>query len=543
MYDFCCRAAISGNGRFVAFNSRAVDLVPGDRNHTTDVFVKDLRSGAIERVSVGTAGRESTGVCIGTRQDDITKPPEEVGVMSGSGEPSISRDGRFVAFSSCATNLVPGDTNKAADVFVYDRLKDSMNRASVSSSGEQTPPDVFSAANPRVSLNRLPNISANGRYVAFVSRAGSLVADDRNDADDVFVHDLRRHRTERVSLSSEGREGTRDGVNTDNLPALSDDGRFVAFSSVLRDLVPGDTNGAGDVFVRDRKRDRTERVSVASDGTQGDVTGYGQVPAVFGDVSISRDGGLVSFGYLGGNLVPEDRNGTYDVFVHDRGSARTSRVSVDSEGSEFTSEFRDNMWSVPASMSADGRYTTFVTWRFVDNLTFDDISCSPFGCGRDVYEHFIHDSRTGETSLLNDHRRRSRALVGDTVDGRRIVFMSDGRRFVPGDTNGIADAFLHDRGGEVGAAPVHRAALSEPGGGNGVGTLLGARLVMRDGRRDLFGVIEVAKLGLPRSPIAYEMAFAVGDRRYEVRVGPSRQLAPALYDCSARTPIPCTKLG
>ena len=170
---------------------------------------------------------------------------------------SISADGRYVAFTSNASNLVPGDTNGFGDIFVYDRQTDTIERVSVASDGTQ--------GNDR---SVAPSISADGRYVAFVSYASNLVPGDTNGASDIFVYDRQTDTIERVSLAADGTEGDR----ASDSPSISADGRYVAFVSYASNLVSGDTNGETDVFVYDRQTDTIERVSVASDGTQ--ANGY-----------------------------------------------------------------------------------------------------------------------------------------------------------------------------------------------------------------------------------------------------------------------------
>ncbi len=159
----------------------------------------------------------------------------------GSLEPSISADGRFVAFQSVARDLVSGDTNNTTDVFVYDRQTGAVTRVSVSSGGTQGNDASYSAA-----------ISADGRYVAFRSAATTLEPGDTNNTDDIFVHDRQTGQTTRVSLDS-----AVNRVMAGDTPSISGDGRFVAFQSTATNLVTGDTNGVGDIFVRDRQTETT----------------------------------------------------------------------------------------------------------------------------------------------------------------------------------------------------------------------------------------------------------------------------------------------
>jgi Tol biopolymer transport system component len=263
--------SISGDGRFVAFESRASNLVPGDTNDTTDVFVHDRLTGQTMRVSVASDGREGN---------------------SYSWLARISADGRFVVFTSDASNLVPGDTNGTWDVFVHDRQTGQTTMVSVAPDG--TPGNGRSIG---------VSISGDGRFVAFMSEASNLVAGDTNGTWDVFVRDRLTGQTTRVSVASDGTQGNASSSGG----ALSGDGRFVVFSSIASNLTPGDTNGAMDVFVHDRQTGQTTMVTVASDGAQGNADSSG--------AAISADGRFVVFTSRASNLVPGDTNGTWDIFV------------------------------------------------------------------------------------------------------------------------------------------------------------------------------------------------------------------------------------
>jgi Tol biopolymer transport system component len=278
--------AISANGRYVAFASRADDLVPGDTS-TLDVFVRDLKRHTTRKVSVSSHGHPGGGT---------------------SSNPAISADGRYVAFASQA-RLVSGDRNgKTLDVYVRDRKLHTTRRVSVSSTGHGGGGDF-------------PAISANGRYVAFISEA-HLVSGDAGRHRDVYVRDRKRHTTRLISVSSTGHSGNDDSGTA----AVSADGRYVAFGSFATNLVPGDTNGVVDVFVRDRKLHVTSRVSVSSTGIQGDFHS--------GEPAISRDGRYVAFDSLATSLVPGDTNDRTDVFVRDRTLNATRRVSVNTAGDQ-----------------------------------------------------------------------------------------------------------------------------------------------------------------------------------------------------------------
>ncbi|MBC7287696.1 MAG: PD40 domain-containing protein [Armatimonadetes bacterium] len=207
---------ISADGRYVAFESFASNLVPNDHNRSCDIFVHDCATGVTERVSVPSGGGEAN---------------------DSSFAPSISADGRYVAFESRASNLVPNDTNDRSDIFVYDRHTGLIKRVSVSSTGEQANNGSTDA-----------HISADGRYVVFVSYASNLVPGDTNHLSDVFVHDMATGETVRVSVSSSGEQANGDSYH----PFISADGRFIVFACAASNLVPGDTNDAVDIFIHDR---------------------------------------------------------------------------------------------------------------------------------------------------------------------------------------------------------------------------------------------------------------------------------------------------
>jgi subtilisin family serine protease/Tol biopolymer transport system component len=273
--------AISADGRYVAFPSYASNLVPGDTNNAEDVFVHDRVTGSTERVSIATDGSQT-------------------GQFTSSSYPSLSADGRYVAFASGGSNLVPGDGNNTTDIFVRDRVADTTERVSIGAGGAEA--NSFSSETA---------ISADGRYVAFGSFASNLVAGDRNNASDIFVHDRAANTTERVSVASDETEG--NGFTSG--PALSPDGRYAGFASGSTNLAGEDTNEGWDIFLRDRRRGTTERTSVASDGREAND---GSLTAT----TIGGDGRYVAFASSASNLVPGDTNGESDVFVRDRWGRR-----------------------------------------------------------------------------------------------------------------------------------------------------------------------------------------------------------------------------
>lgn len=314
--------AISADGRYVAFCSRATNLVAVDTNGTWDVFVRDRALGTTERVSVDSSGMEGNGA-------------------SSTSTLGISADGRVVAFGSVASNLVANDTNGTYDVFVHDLSSGLTERVSVDSSGVQ--------ANDYATR---PSISADGMVVAFDSPASNLIANDTNGWPDVFVHDRSTGVTERVSVDSSGAESNLDSEQA----TISADGQFVAFESEAWNLVSNDTNNATDVFIHDRSSGITERVSVDSAGAQGNSASYAPL--------ISANGSSVAFQSFSTNLVSNDINGWNDGFVRNRSSGITEIVTVDSSG------IQGNDGSAPQAISADGRFVVFGS--FASNLVVGD---------------------------------------------------------------------------------------------------------------------------------------------------------------------------
>ena len=301
--------AISGDGRLVAFYSSASNLVPDDTNLTGDIFVHDRDTGITTRVSVASGGAQAN---------------------DESWYPAISGDGRYVAFISNASNLVPDDTNLVQDIFVHDINTGSTTRVSVATSGAQA-----------TGASWYPSITTEGRYVAFSSYASNLVTGDANGFQDIFVHDRTTGSTTRVNVTGDGTEADADSQNA----AISANGRFVAFASGASTLVAGAASGFWDIFVKDRDTGATTRVSVSTSGLlENESSGW---PA------LSADGRYVAFHSIANNLVTGDTNFTSDIFVHDRDTAATTRVSLTSGG------VQGNNGSAYAALSADGHIVAF----------------------------------------------------------------------------------------------------------------------------------------------------------------------------------------
>ena len=400
--DTSVSPSISADGRYIAFVSDADNLVPGDTNEHYDYFVHDRQTGQTQRVSVSSTGEQAMGSSRFTAQSL-----------------SLSADGRFVAFSSSADNLVPGDTNDRSDIFVHDLQTQQTHRVSVSSNGLQG-----------TGYSNSPSISADGRYVAFESFARNLAPNDGNTMTDVFVHDRVTGLTEMVSRSAIGGPGFYGGNSNQGVsnPVISSDGRYVVYVSIFSNLVPSDTNDAWDVFLHDRQSGLTKRVNVTSTGEQSIRGSW-----TFDFVTLSGDGRYIAF-ESSSPLVPEDTDHYgEDVFVHDQLTGLTELISVSSIGDQ-SGGFGH------VGMSADGRYIAFASF---DNLMPDDTNNEA-----DVYVHDRQTQLTERVSLsTNGEQANEWSSLGSlsmSADGRFIAYGSLATNLVDGDTNDAADVFVTD---------------------------------------------------------------------------------------------------
>jgi TolB protein len=379
-------AAISANGRYVAFVSDASDLVPDDTNGTQDVFVRDLAKGVTMLVS-----RNHTGTASGNGRSDAP-------VMSGSG--------RYIAFASHASDLVEADTNGVQDVFVRDLATGLTTLISRDSAGM--------ASGNGESFG--PSISASGRSVAFVSFASNLVAGDTNATIDMFVRDLMTGATTLVSVNS---SGTASGNFFTEFGRISADGRSVAFSSFASDLVARDTNNTQDVFVRNLKPGATSLVSANSAGTD---SGNGSS----GGSAIDAKGRSVAFSSAASDLVPDGAGG--GVFLRDLRAGATTRVSVTTDGMPIAG-------AASPVMSANGRSIGFlkVLYRFGEDV------------GTDVY---VRDLKRGVTVLVSESTPGpgvpNDAPTSMSANGRFFGFVTAANDLAGSDTNGGFDAFVYD---------------------------------------------------------------------------------------------------
>jgi RHS repeat-associated protein len=432
--------AISSAGRYVVFRSQASNFVTGDTNGTAwDIFVKDLQTGTITRESVSSAGTQAnnasadpvisadgryvvfrsaaTNLVTGDTngQQDLflrdrtagttTLISKSTGGTLGNGlsdDPTISDDGRYVAYHSEATNLVSGDTNAARDVFIYDRTAGTTTRISTTAGGAQGN-----------GVSQQSAISADGTKVAFESLATNLVSGDTNAKQDIFVKTLASGAIVRASVSSAGVQGDKASSQA----WLSADGSVVAFDSTATNLVSADTNNRSDIFLRATGPGTTTRVSVATDGTQGNDTSSNPM--------VSADGATTAFASIASNLVAGDTNNTSDVFVRGRGLDtstygydRLSRLTS-AAGADGAATYAYDPVGNRTSIVAGG--TTSATFDRADRITAQgSTSMSVDAAGRLT-------ARGADTFGYDQPNRLTTATVAGTTES--YAYDGDGVRF------------------------------------------------------------------------------------------------------------------
>lgn len=477
-------STISGDGRFVAYRSAATNLVTGqtDTNAATDVFLFERETGATTLVSHTSASLTTTGnaasdvpvfsrdgsfvafrsvatnVVAGMTDTNGTadvflynRATEGIALVSRTGTTvvttgnnlseaaALSTDGRYVAFRSAATNLVTGqaDTNNGFDIFLFDRVTGATALVSHSNTSASATGDTGSL---------VPTISADGRYVGFLSAAANLV-NGRTDISgvapvDVFLYDRDTTANRVVTLREASLPILAAGGSSTALasrPAVSDDGRYIAYASRATNLVDGqtDTNNLSDVFLYDRVTGATVLVSHTSDSAS--TTGNAESTSPV----ISSDGRYVAFQSFANNLVAgTDANNQVDVFLYDRDTGVTTLVSRRSGSATATG----NGLSDTPVMSSDGRYVVFRS--AATNLVAAQTDAN------NTFDVFLFDRDTGVTTLVS-RTSASATTAGDAVsgaavisaDGNYVAFSSNATNLVPGqtDTNATSDVFLFDR--------------------------------------------------------------------------------------------------
>ncbi len=546
--------AISADGRFTVFVTESRNLAPGDDDDLEDVYLKDLQSGAVTLVSQGIDGKAANAAAqvpaissdgntvvfassasnLVVGDDDgardvfafdrvtglierVSRNPEGTGNPSSSDLPSVSADGRYVAFRSRRTDLAPGEDENSTqdDVYVFDRQLTLWERANVSTSGEQGNQRAFRFA-----------ISRNGRYVAFDSRADNLVDGDENDRDDVFLRDRTMGTTVRVTVDLSGDEfpspsaddlsvsdtgvvafssrqallSNDTNVSTDvytasasvgslslvsvnssnessngisDEPEISANGLAVVFRSTATDLADGDDEGQDDIFVRDLVGGTTTRVSVSAPMTGGNNDSEGG--------SINDDGSAVVFSSRASDLVLPDDNFQQDVFLAEVEQMTITRAS-DAAAPGVPSQTGMGASESPR-MSGDGSFVVFTSMLTeLDPITGqnpEDQYVFRWSAGTGAFKNL---SRANNGSIANEFSDR-----GDiSDDGSRVAFESGATNLAGDDDNQASDVFMYSEDTGL-LSLISRNAEGEvvSGGGDGVRLTADGRYAVFETRAEL----------------------------------------------------------
>ena len=493
--------SLSADGRYAVFHSGASNLVAGDTNNLQDVFVKDIWTGAIARVNLDAAGGEAVGG--GSNKERISddgstivfrtgatnlvpghiagvqdvvvvanpfmsNPADDLALVSGnsatglianatSKSKSVSGDGHYVIFESNATNLVTGDTNAQADVFMKDTQTGAITRVSTATGGIQAMGGGHGA-----------DVSADGRYVMLVSAATDLVDGDTNGLDDVFIKDMQTDITTRVSTATGGVEAS-GGTFGSDARDISADGHYVVFGSDATNLVTGDNNGVWDVFLKDTISGTITRVNTDVNGVEADIGGE------YLNGQVTEDGAYVIFNSNATNLLGagNDTNGVTDIFKKNIATGAITRVSTAADGTQADSGGMVENFSTSdpqnflGGISADGRYVLFY-----------GSSTNLMGAGNDtngVADVFLKDTQLDAITRVSTGMLGAEANGGSSVsgralsaDGRYVVFNSNASNLVEGDTNGRQDVFVRDmQTGAIARVNLDAAGGQAVGGGSG----------------------------------------------------------------------------
>lgn len=379
--------SMEGTGRYVVFSSEADNLISGDSNGFSDIFLFDRFNNKILKISFGAGKTQANG---------------------NSFNPSLSKNGRYIAYESDADNIVASDTNLVRDIFVYDIQGQSTLRVSLSTGKTQ--------AN---STSQNAMISGDGLFVVFESDASNLVGSDNNTASDIFLHNLSSSTTTRVSVKSNGNQATGESRNS----KISENGQFIVFQSDAFDLINSDTNSVADIFLHDTNTSATIRVSISSAAAELAVEST--------NPNISPDASIIAFESASNTAVINDTNEVVDIFSYVKATTAVSRVSVAS------SKVQANAASSSPSLSTDGRYISFVS--SANNLDPDDLN--------EVDDIFVHDRTTGDTALVSTTVLGTEVLAASSSpsinsNGQFTAFSSNADNLVNSDTNDVQDIFV-----------------------------------------------------------------------------------------------------
>lgn len=378
--------SFSNDGRYAVFESTSSNLVSGDANGLSDVFLYDFQNSSMTRLSVGLSGAQANGP---------------------SFDAKISGDGNYAVFSSFANNLVSGDTNNTADVFRVTLSTGAITRISVNSNGTEGN-----------GASGEPSISNDGNIITFTSLATNLVASDTNEVRDVFLRNVSSGTTTRVSVNSSGIEGNHASYGS----KISGDGAFVVFVSDAINLVTSDTNSCSDVFRRNLSSATTQLVSSSSNGTLGNSGSDSP--------DISENGQYIVFQSRANNLISSDTNGYIDVFMKDMSSGVTTLISQTNSGSQVKYD------SARPSISGDGRFVVFES-RSSGYVPWDSNG------KMDVFIRDIQSELTTPFSTLSGDVIGNGKSIGARISGNgsKIGFESLSTNFVTSDNNAQWDLF------------------------------------------------------------------------------------------------------
>lgn len=387
--------ANSADGRYVAFDSDASNLVGGDSNGVRDVFIRDRTSASLERVSISSSGAQSSYL---------------------SRSASISTDGRYISFESMGT-LAPGVGSGVFQIYRRDRVSGVTELVSSNSSG------VAGTAHSMRS-----SISADGRYVLFYSSANNLIAGDNNSARDVFIKDMQTGGVERISVSSTGVAGNGDSFEA----AMSSDTRFISFTSMATNLTGGTIARQRHTYLRDRQTGSTKLISKTSAGVLANQPTFS--PA------LTDDGRYVVYYSKASNLAAGTSGANIQILLYDGISGNTALLSrgVTSHGHDGP---EGNDLSYSPSISADGRFVAFTS--FANNLISGD--------NNGVSDILLLDRQTNELQIISQSENGelgNGAAIGTPAlsrSGNSIAFSTYASNLLAGDTNNVADIFVHDR--------------------------------------------------------------------------------------------------
>lgn len=442
-HSFVTTAAMTTDERFVVFSSDATNLVTGDRNDVSDIFLRDRWLNQITRISVDNNGGEgnaasvqpvisangqfiafsskATNFVAGETNsvtdifvyDTQTKQTRGINPLDSNGDsvnPSISADGRWVAFESTASNLVANDTNNAADIFVFDTQNNQLTRISVNDAGTQSNGHSIH-----------PMIAANGGVVVFESEASNLVSGDTNNSSDIFLHNLTTHTTQRVSqAASQADKGSYS-------PSVAADGQIVVFESEATNLVTNDTNNFADIFIKDLTSGQVQRITNANGEPANSAAYY---------PSISASGRFVAFTTAATNLVGGNPNALFDILKYDRVTQQLERLNVNVEGEQ--SDFQS--FKLPISLSWNGDYAVF-TSNATDAVYGDDnLSLDVFMYQRVTPTHAVFNAFTNILTLplvkLSDGRLFN-ATLHMNPEGNFVLDTADQLNIDTSETSGF----------------------------------------------------------------------------------------------------------